>query len=119
MLKSGWLGALALATLTQLVPAAPATAQAWPQRPVSFIVPFPAGGGTDAFARPLAAQLEQQLGQRILIDNRGGAGGTLGGMIVARARPDGCTLLVANTAQTFAPVVYAEQAEAQEGAANG
>ncbi len=48
------------------------SAQGWPQRPVSLIVPFPAGGGTDAFARPLAAQLEMQLKQRFLIDNRGG-----------------------------------------------
>lgn len=89
MLKSGWLGAIALAALVQFVPSAPAQAQAWPQKPVSFIVPFPAGGGTDAFARPLAAQLEQQLGQRILIDNRGGAGGTVGASAASKAAGDG------------------------------
>jgi tripartite-type tricarboxylate transporter receptor subunit TctC len=55
-----------------------ATAQTWPSKPITFVVPFPAGGGTDAFARPLAAQLDTQLGQRIVIENRGGAGGTVG-----------------------------------------
>ena len=53
-------------------------AQEWPNKPITFVVPFPAGGGTDAFARPLAAQLTKQLGKQIIIDNRGGAGGTLG-----------------------------------------
>jgi tripartite-type tricarboxylate transporter receptor subunit TctC len=55
-----------------------ALAQEWPNKPITFINPFPAGGGTDAFARPLAAQLTEQLGKQVLIDNRGGAGGTVG-----------------------------------------
>ena len=70
-------------------------AQEWPNKPITFIVPFPAGGGTDAFARPLAAQLTKQLGKQIVIDNRGGAGGTLGASIAAKAAPDGYTLMVA------------------------
>lgn len=106
MVKSGWLGAIALATFVQLVPAAPATAQSWPQKPVSFIVPFPAGGGTDAFARPLAAQLEQQLGQRILIDNRGGAGGTVGASAASKATPDGYTFFIGAAHHAIAPALY-------------
>ena len=87
-----------------------AHAQDWrPARTMNWIVPFPPGGSNDTFARPVAAHVGARFGRPVVVENRGGAGGTLGGMIVARARPDGCTLLVANTAQTFAPVVYAEQ----------
>ncbi len=84
----------------------PASAQGWPQRPVNLIVPFPAGGGTDAFARPLAAQLEKQLNQRILIDNRGGAGGTIGASAAAKAEPNGYTFLVGAAHHTIAPWLY-------------
>ena len=62
---------------------------AWPSKPVTLIVPFPAGGGTDAFARPLSAQFAKAAGQTLVIDNRGGAGGTLGAGIAAKAQPDG------------------------------
>jgi tripartite-type tricarboxylate transporter receptor subunit TctC len=84
----------------------PASAQSWPQRPVNLIVPFPAGGGTDAFARPLAAQLEKQLSQRFLIDNRGGAGGTIGASAAAKAEPNGYTFLVGAAHHTIAPSLY-------------
>ena len=98
------LGGLVAASL-----AGPAFAQEWrPARTMNWIVPFPPGGSNDTFARPVAAHVGARFDQPVVVENRGGAGGTLGGMIVARARPDGCTLLVANTAQTFAPVVYAE-----------
>lgn len=83
-----------------------ASAQGWPQRPVNMIVPFPAGGGTDAFARPLAAQLEIQLKQRFLIDNRGGAGGTIGASAAAKAEPNGYTFLVGAAHHTIAPSLY-------------
>src|SRR5262245_36347852 len=83
-----------------------ASAETWPQRPVSLIVPFPAGGGTDAFARPLAAQLEIQMKQRFLIDNRGGAGGTIGASAAARAEPNGYTFLVGAAHHTIAPALY-------------
>lgn len=100
----------ALAGLLAAGSVAPARAADWrPSRTMNWIVPYPPGGSNDTFARPIAAHVGEQFGQAVVVDNRGGAGGTLGGMIVARARPDGCTLLVANTAQTFAPVVYAEQ----------
>ncbi len=79
-----------------------------PARPMNWLVPFPPGGSNDTFARPVAAYVGQRFGHPIVVENRGGAGGTLGASIVSRARPDGCTLLVGNTSLTFAPVVYAE-----------
>src|SRR5262245_27825060 len=81
-------------------------AQSWPTKPVRLVVPFPAGGGTDAFARPLAAYLSQQLGQQFYIDNRGGAGGTIGADIVAKSPPDGYTFLVGAVHHTIAVSVY-------------
>ena len=66
----------------------------WPTRPITVIVPFPAGGGTDAFARPLSAQFARLTGKQLIIDNRGGAGGTLGAGIAAKATPDGYTLFM-------------------------
>jgi tripartite-type tricarboxylate transporter receptor subunit TctC len=91
-----------------LLCAAPLTvmAQEWPNKPVTFIVPFPAGGGTDTFARPLAAQLTEQLGKQFLIDNRGGAGGTVGASAAAKAAPDGYTWLIGASHHTIAPSMY-------------
>ena len=86
--------------------AAPAHAQAWPERPVTMIVPFPPGGGTDTFARPLAAALGAQLGQTFVVDNRGGAGGTLGAGTAARAEKDGYTLFFGAVHHAIAPGVY-------------
>jgi tripartite-type tricarboxylate transporter receptor subunit TctC len=86
--------------------ALPAAAQTWPTKSITFIVPFPAGGGTDAFARPLAAQLDQQLGQRIIIDNRGGAGGTVGASAASKMAPDGYTFFVGAAHHTIAPALY-------------
>ncbi len=83
-----------------------AQAQAWPDKPITFIVPFPAGGGTDAFARPLGAQLGNQLGKQIVIDNRGGAGGTLGAGLAARAPADGYNFFVGGAHHAIAPSVY-------------
>ena len=81
-------------------------AQEWPNKPITFIVPFPAGGGTDAFARPLAAQLTKQLGKQIIIDNRGGAGGTLGASIAAKAAPDGYSFFMGAAHHAIAPAMY-------------
>lgn len=83
-----------------------AQAQAWPDKPITLVVPFPAGGGTDAFARPLAAHLGQRLGKQIVIDNRGGAGGTVGAAVAARAAPDGYTFFVGAAHHAIAPAVY-------------
>ena len=78
----------------------------WPTRPVSWIVPFPPGGGSDMFARPIAAHVGDRLGQPMVIDSRPGAGGTIGAAIAARAAPDGYTLLVGDTGLIYAPSVY-------------
>ena len=88
--------------------AAPLTvfAQEWPAKQVTFLNPFPAGGGTDAFARPLAAQLTEQLGKQFIIDNRGGAGGTVGASVAAKAAPDGYSWFIGATHHTIAPSMY-------------
>ena len=79
---------------------------AWPTKPVTLVVPFPAGGGTDAFARPLSAQFSKQTGKTLVVDNRGGAGGTLGATIASRAQPDGYTLFMGAIHHAIAPSVY-------------
>lgn len=69
-----------------------AQAQAWPQRPIKFIVPYPAGGPADGIARLVANQVEKELGQPLVIDNRGGAGGQVGTVAAIQAEPDGYTM---------------------------
>lgn len=81
-------------------------AQSWPAKPVTLVVPFPAGGGTDAFARPLSAQFSRLTGKQLIIDNRGGAGGTLGASIASKAQPDGYTLFMGAVHHTIAPSMY-------------
>lgn len=69
---------------------------AWPDKPVTFVVPFPAGGSTDAIARAVAPKLQQKYGTTVVVDNKPGAGGTLGAAMVKRAAPDGYTVLVSS-----------------------
>ena len=84
-----------------------ALAQPYPARPVTFIVPFPPGGGTDISARTVAAKLAAKWGQSVVVENRAGAAGILGADAVARARPDGYTLLIANVGITsINPALY-------------
>jgi tripartite-type tricarboxylate transporter receptor subunit TctC len=78
----------------------------WPNKPVTVVVPFPAGGGTDAFARPLSAQFSKATGKQLIIDNRGGAGGTLGASIAAKAAADGYTLFMGAVHHAIAPSMY-------------
>ena len=83
-----------------------ASALAWPTKPVTFIVPYPPGGGTDVIARIVQEPLSKQLGQPVIIENRGGAGGSLGTAVAARAMPDGHTLLFTLSSHSINPVIY-------------
>ena len=81
--------ATATATASALaLPLAALAQSTWPSKPVTLVVPFPPGGGTDTFARPLSAQFSKLTGKQLIIDNRGGAGGTVGAGIAAKAAPD-------------------------------
>jgi tripartite-type tricarboxylate transporter receptor subunit TctC len=92
-----------------MISAAPACAAApFPTRPIRLIVPFPAGGGTDIVGRVLGQKLHESLGQPVVIDNRGGAGGTLGTAVSAKSAPDGYTLLLAPTSHVINPSIYAK-----------
>jgi tripartite-type tricarboxylate transporter receptor subunit TctC len=97
---------LVLAAL--ILPRAAAAADKYPLRPITLIVPFPAGGGVDAVARIVADKLSHALGVPIVIDNRGGAGGVIGTRLAARAAPDGYTLVMSHTGTTsINPTLYA------------
>src|SRR5437899_4469974 len=81
-------------------------AQSWPAAPVRLVVPFTAGSATDIMARTVGERLSQAFGQPVVVDNRPGAGGTIGAALVAKAAPDGYTLLVVSTGHVVNPVLY-------------
>ena len=97
--------AIASAALLALS-ALPVLAQPWPSKPITLIVPFPAGGTTDVLARALADKLSPVLGQTVIVESKPGAGATLGADFVAKAKPDGYTLLVGAVHHTIAASVY-------------
>ena len=101
---------IAAGLLFALVWAAPTTAQDWPTRPVTVVVPLPAGTAVDSITRLVLQQVGQQLGQSFVVENRPGAGGTLGTSFVAKATPDGYTLLsygaAASSAAIYAKLPY-------------
>jgi len=99
---------LLVAALAGLCFAAPAAAQVWPTKPVRMVVPFAAGGSTDVIARMLGQRLTEKWGQTVVVENRAGAGGNLGADVVAKASPDGYTLLMASGSITINPNLYAK-----------
>jgi tripartite-type tricarboxylate transporter receptor subunit TctC len=98
--------ALAISAVAIAVASTGAAAQSWPVKPIRAINPFPAGGGTDTFARPWAAKMTQLLGQQVLIENMGGAGGTVGATRAAKEAPDGYTWFVGAIHHTIAESLY-------------
>jgi len=94
------LGAVLLAFATAV------SAQNWPTKPITFLNPFPAGGGTDTFARPIAAHVSQTIGQQVIIENQGGAGGTVGAGNVAKRAPDGYNWFFGAVHHTIAESLY-------------
>lgn len=96
------LGALLLCAGTASI----ATAQTYPTKPIRLIVPFPPGGSNDIVGRVIAAQLTERLGRTVIVDNRSGAGGTIGTEIAAKSQPDGHTLLIISVPHTYNPWLY-------------
>jgi tripartite-type tricarboxylate transporter receptor subunit TctC len=99
-----WLRSAAALLLVTL--ASVAAAQGYPTRPVRLIIPFPPGGSNDIVGRMIAAQLGERLGQQVVVDNRGGAGGTIGTELAAKSQADGYTLLLISTAYAFNTSIY-------------
>jgi tripartite-type tricarboxylate transporter receptor subunit TctC len=97
---------LALCAVALVAGTADVSAQAWPQKPIRIINPFPPGGGTDVFARPLGAKLSNLLGQQVLIENMAGAGGTVGAARAAKEAPDGYTWFMGAVHHTIAETLY-------------
>jgi len=97
-----WVGALAATVLCSTA----AVGQDYPSRPVRIVVPFTAGSATDILARTVGQKLAEQWGQTVVVDNRAGAGGTIGAGVVAKAPPDGYTLMVHSAAQAVNPFIY-------------
>src|SRR5579862_2405101 len=107
MEKQGTFMKMIMAAALALVACGGANAQNYPSRPITVIAPFPPGGPSDTLARVLSGPLQSSLGQPIVIENVGGAGGTIGVTRVARADPDGYTLLIGQwSTQVVNPITY-------------
>ena len=100
------IAARALFVCALFLAAAPASAQDYPTRSITFVVPFPSGGSADTLARIIGAKLSERLGQAVVVENKPGAGGNLGTDAVAKAAPDGYTLLLTPSSIAIAPALY-------------
>lgn len=98
--------AIALIAFLGALPSAALAQEDYPNRPITLIVPFSSGGGVDSFGRIIARQLQQHLGQTVVVENRPGAGGNIGADMAAKAEPDGYTLVVAMSGVTINPWIY-------------
>jgi len=99
-------GSFAVAVLAMLACAGPATAQSWPSRPLTMVVGFAAGGGTDVLGRIVGKRLSEVLGQQVVIENVGGAGGMVGTARVAKSPPDGYTFVLGSRADAINQTLY-------------
>ena len=108
MQRRNWIAAAAALVMATPFVTPTASAQAWPNRPIKLVVPFPPGGLIDYMARLIAPKLSNELGQPIVIDNKPGAGGNLGAAEAARAKADGYTLLMASPPLTISPALYSK-----------
>ena len=102
------LGLLALALVAATVPASAQSPDAWPSKPVRFILPFPPGGGTDILGRLIAERLTANLGQPVVTENRGGAGGNVGAEAAAKSAPDGYTIVLVAPSLAISPSLYSK-----------
>jgi tripartite-type tricarboxylate transporter receptor subunit TctC len=103
-----------LAAVLVLLVSASAQAQAWPQKQIRFVVPYPPGGATDVAARAVADRISPALGQAVVVDNRSGGGGNIGVEVVAKSAPDGYTVLISPDQIASAPHVYKLSFDAQK-----
>ena len=106
--RQSLLRAIATAIWVLVTGSAFAQASAYPDKPIRFVVPYPPGGGTDVIARIVQDRLRAALGQPIVIDNRGGAGGSIGTEVVARSAPDGYTVLFTLSSHTINPAIFSK-----------
>jgi tripartite-type tricarboxylate transporter receptor subunit TctC len=100
------LSAAVLAVVALVLPMAAQAQATYPDKPIRFVVPYPPGGGTDVVARIVQMRLQAALGQSVLIDNKGGAGGSLGTDLVAKSAPDGYTVLFTLSSHTINPAIF-------------
>ncbi len=104
--RRGWLALAALAVGCATGALAQPAAKAWPERPVQLLIPYPPGGSADLLARPLAQRLQERLGQSVVLDYKPGAGGTVASQALARAKPDGHTLIMVLAAHAINASLY-------------
>ena len=100
-----WTSSVAVC-LSSVLMIAGASAQSWPTKPIKLIVPYPPGGGTDVIARIVQEPMAKELGQQVIIDNRGGAGGSIGSALAAQSPSDGYTVLFTLSSHTINPAIY-------------